>query len=545
MSAPNDDDIDAILSKIEASGRLGERSRLRDILRHLVAEERAGRGERISGYSIGVDVLGRPDDFDPNSDSIVRTEINRLRQALELYSGAEGKGDPLRIDVPKGSYRPRIRRTPEVKRRMPVVLGLVAALAVVFTGGLYAFGPLYRDAGPTQVPFQGPRILLEALVPVQSETPVAAIASGISFELTTDLTQYSWLAVSRVPGAGQAPPQPTNADFVLSGEVSVVEDILIVAVSLSTAQEGDVVWTKKFERTFEPKEIGELQRELAYSIASTLGQDEGVIPTVLLSHRSPLDAISLENFECLMGIYGYWENPTEEEHARLSSCLLETTERNPNYAEAWAALAFIYLDEGREGLNLRADADPWKDADQAVRNALEIAPLSSLVLNAAMTLAVAQPNPDHDAFQQYGARELEMRPNNAFTLANFGAKLALNAGNWKEGMLLHARALDLDHNPPSWVHFAPAYQALLFGSDAEFVATAESLQPRGSKPVELLRAMSARLTGDDAALAESISLLNSYGIATQSDAISYIENRRFAPELTRRLVEEIKNLPGM
>ncbi len=546
MSSRVQDDIDAALSRIEESGRLGERSRLRDILRYLVAEERAGRGERISGYSIGIDVLGRPDDFDPNSDSIVRTEMNRLRQALELYFGSEGKGSNVTIEIPKGSYRPRIDVSSRPTGRKWLALLAAASLAIVVAGGIYAIDPFARKAGPPQSSFNGPRIMLASLVPIHADAPVEAIASGLSFELTTDLTQYSWLAVSQLPLAAEyTSVEPDIADFVLSGEVSIVEATLVVTVSLSTTRDRDVVWTKRLERPFEPEHIGALQRELAYTIATALGQREGIVPTLLLSHRSPLDAVSLENFVCLMSLYGYWEAPTEKAHAQLRDCLIETTTRSPEYAEAWAALGFIYLDEGREGLNPREGADPWQDASRAVDRALDTAPLSSLVLNAAMTVAAARPDPDYDALRRYGERELEMRPNSAFTLANFGAKLALNAGDWKEGMLLHARARDLDRQPPSWVNFAPAYEALLFGSEQEFAAKTAQLQPRGSTPVELLRALSARQTGDQDALSRCIDFLKTRGIATKEAAIAYVKNRRFSPELTGRLIEEIKILPGI
>ena len=34
----------------------------------------AGRGDRLKGYTIGVEALGRPDSFDPQIDPIVRVE---------------------------------------------------------------------------------------------------------------------------------------------------------------------------------------------------------------------------------------------------------------------------------------------------------------------------------------------------------------------------------------------------------------------------------------------------------------------------------------
>ncbi|MEM7508481.1 MAG: hypothetical protein AAF415_17250 [Pseudomonadota bacterium] len=539
-------EIEAALDRIENSGRLGERSRLRDILRYLVTEELHGRGGRISGYSIGVDVLSRPEEFDPNTDSIVRTEVNRLRQALELYFNTEGVADPVRIEIPKGSYRPLITHV-EPRRRKPMrAIALLVGMLVAGTAAFYAATQFQGGATRPAEVFNGPRLIVLPLTPVGGSGAIEALASGVSFELISDLTQYPWLAVSSLPSrADPTPPAATGADFYLSGEIAVLNGTLTTTVSLSTGPDQQLVWTKRVERAFQAEDIAELQRHLAFEIATALGEREGVVPSLLLSNRSPLDDVSVENLTCLMRIYSYWEEPSAPEHAYMRECLIEATSRSPGHAEAWAALAFIYMDEGREGLNIRPDADHWDDAQKAVDTALEIAPLSSLVLNAAMTLAVAHPVPDHEAFRRYGERELEMRPNNAFALANFGAKMALNAGDWKQGMLLHGRALELDVHPPSWVHFAPAYQALLFGSQAELTETSTRLSPRGSKPVELLRAISAHAAGDEAALRESLEQLKDGGIATRQHALTYIENRRFTPALAQKLAEEIETLPGL
>ncbi len=73
----------------------------------------AGRGAEIKGYTIAVEALGRPEDFDPVSDPIVRVEAGRLRRALEQYYAGEGAADPVRIEVARGGYVPVFLRTGE------------------------------------------------------------------------------------------------------------------------------------------------------------------------------------------------------------------------------------------------------------------------------------------------------------------------------------------------------------------------------------------------------------------------------------------------
>ena len=68
----------------------------------MVEETLAGRGDRIKAYTIATAALGRDDNFDPQIDPIVRVEAGRLRQALRQYYAAEGRHDPIVIDLPVG-----------------------------------------------------------------------------------------------------------------------------------------------------------------------------------------------------------------------------------------------------------------------------------------------------------------------------------------------------------------------------------------------------------------------------------------------------------
>ena len=73
-------------------------------LQFVVSEKLAGHDDEIKEYTIGVRALGRPPDFNPQLDAIVRIHAGRLRRALMQYYYGEGKNDPILISIPKGSY---------------------------------------------------------------------------------------------------------------------------------------------------------------------------------------------------------------------------------------------------------------------------------------------------------------------------------------------------------------------------------------------------------------------------------------------------------
>ncbi len=86
------------------SARFKTSPRLSRLLQFLVDETIDGRGGSLKGYAIGLEVFDKRDDFDPSQDPIVRVQMGRLRQALELYYHDEGAADPVRIRLTKGSY---------------------------------------------------------------------------------------------------------------------------------------------------------------------------------------------------------------------------------------------------------------------------------------------------------------------------------------------------------------------------------------------------------------------------------------------------------
>src|SRR5688572_18797552 len=69
--------------------------RLRHFLRFAVEQTLRGRPEVLKEYSIGLEVFGKPETFDPRLDSIVRVEARRLRLMVDRYYASEGRHDPV------------------------------------------------------------------------------------------------------------------------------------------------------------------------------------------------------------------------------------------------------------------------------------------------------------------------------------------------------------------------------------------------------------------------------------------------------------------
>jgi Malectin domain len=73
-----------------------------------------GAADDIKEYNIAVDALGRPVDFDPKRDSIVRVEVHRLRKKIETFYRTEGADHAIRLVIDPGKYVPRFEQASPV-----------------------------------------------------------------------------------------------------------------------------------------------------------------------------------------------------------------------------------------------------------------------------------------------------------------------------------------------------------------------------------------------------------------------------------------------
>jgi hypothetical protein len=83
---------------------------LQQLFQFLAAKAIQGSAENLKEYTIGVEAFGRPQDFDPKTDTIVRVQIHRLRQKLKEYYDTEGSRDLITIEIPKGHYLPSFEK---------------------------------------------------------------------------------------------------------------------------------------------------------------------------------------------------------------------------------------------------------------------------------------------------------------------------------------------------------------------------------------------------------------------------------------------------
>jgi TolB-like protein len=120
----------AQVQRIVASTIFSKSARMQRFIEFAARHEVSGAGDPLKEYVIGINVFDRRPSYDPRIDPIVRVEARRLRTKLTAYYASAGRGDPILIDVPKGTYTPVFRTRPAAPAMIQVMDNPTRAPAV-------------------------------------------------------------------------------------------------------------------------------------------------------------------------------------------------------------------------------------------------------------------------------------------------------------------------------------------------------------------------------------------------------------------------------
>ena len=479
------DDVRAELERVLSSAAFAGSNRLQLFLRHVTEQTLAGQGERLKGYSIGLEVFGKDPSFDAQADSLVRVEAGRLRKKLEQYYREEGAGDPIEIRLPKGGYAPTFRLMERPAgpvagglissrtRVAMIVLALAAGLAVGLVLVWQDWGSLLTAGQEAPPPERGapaaPRGKAVAVLPFTNLSADPAqdyFADGMTQEVITALTRFEDLFVIasdtsftykgrdiELPELGEA----LQVQFVLLGSVRQDSSTVRVTAQLLDVGDGTVRWAENYDRHLTVNHLLEIQSDIAGDIVATVAPPYGIIPRGRLQRAAAERPADLAAYDCVLRTYAYWRVLSPREHAVVRDCLERTLEADPGYAKAWALLSMVHLDRKQLGFNPRRGPREALDLGMAAaRRAVELSAESAVAFQALATAHFA--SFETAEFAAAAERALKLNPNDSTILADLGTKLAL-IGQWGRGLGLLRKAIERNPVHPGWYHVAFALNA--------------------------------------------------------------------------------------
>jgi len=193
------------LQALLQSGLVRENTDLYTLLRYL-GKKSLENGDALKEYTIGVEALGKPKDYDPRLDPTVRVDISKLRAKLREYYREQGAAKAVHFEIPRGEYhltfvRP-LQAAPAPRETRLLRRSLLAAAAAVAL--LAASWPLVSPRlGKSPAPALAPE--LQALwAPFLQRSVPTVISYGTPLFLKLDRVFYRDPRVNRPEEGEQA-----------------------------------------------------------------------------------------------------------------------------------------------------------------------------------------------------------------------------------------------------------------------------------------------------------------------------------------------------
>ena len=265
-----------------------------------------------------------------------------------------------------------------------------------------------------------------------------------------------------------------GARYVVEGSVQKAGDTLRITAQLLDAKDGTHLWADTYDRDLSTSNIFAVQDEITEQVVGTIAGLYGVISRDQVSEVKEKPTESLAAYECVLRTIAYYRDRTSAtEHEKLRRCLERAVKSDPGYANAWAALSFIYFDEHRNNYNPRPGS--LDRALDAARRAVDTGPTMQFPHSALASVHFYRH--DLDAFYAEAERTIALNPNNSARLAHLGG-LMLNAGD-ERGIALVRKAAKLDPFHPTWFNFHFSFYHFERGEYEEALVAARKINNPG------------------------------------------------------------------
>ncbi|CAB1076056.1 Adenylate cyclase (EC [Olavius algarvensis Delta 1 endosymbiont] len=324
-------------------------------------------------YGDGVNVAARLEGLaDPGGICISKTAFDHIESKLPY--GYEFLGDQTvkNIVKPVGAYRvmmePRITAAGEPKdeqpasmRRMPILVGAVAIVALSIAVGVWYFHtrptqPLEEAASIEKMAYPLPDKPSFAVLPfvnVSNDPDLEYFCDGITETTISTLSQspFVFVIASNSSFTYKGKPVKVNkvaeelgVQYVVEGSVQKSGDRVRIAVQLIDALTGRHIWSERYDRNL--KDLFKLQDEIAFEILKSTQIDDALIGKVknwfARGGTNSIDA----HLIFLEAMYNYHHH-TENHLIKAKQLFEEATAIDPNFALAHTMLSYTYQFLGR------------------------------------------------------------------------------------------------------------------------------------------------------------------------------------------------------
>ena len=399
-------------------------------LEFVVRKTLSGDSVEIKGYTVATRVFGRREDFDQATDPIVSIQANKLRRALEHYYLTVGDKDPVRIEIPKGSYVPNF--TERVAEHL-------------------ASARLENEPNISRFKGSWPAVVIRPFQNLTGDPDLDYMAIGMATELATEITRYQEIRVLLMQHreGGQKHAEDTGARFVLDGSIQRGASGLKVNANLVDVSTGLQIWGDSYKTDRSPSRLIVFQEEVANTIASKIISEYGIIAKTLSHESKQHPPSTLKTYEAMLRYYEFNAHFTAETFFDAFEALQHASRKEPDCGLVWSMLARLFaVNYSMELFDLETPLEKavafaergvqLEPADQRTRLILAFVRLFENEISAGLA--------ETD-------RALALNPNSLVFLENIGHLLTL-FGDWQRGPALIRKAIDANPYYSNIAHYS-------------------------------------------------------------------------------------------
>ena len=195
---------------------------------------------------------------------------------------------------------------------------------------------------------------------------LTALAEGLSEEIVTglvallvppgDRAQLDRAATPARPPTSRTIGKELGARYVMEGSLRQAGPRSASRCSSWTRAPAPTSGPRPTTAPFSPDAVFALQDDLVPRIVSTVADSNGVLPRTHERSAPRPGPRHLSPYEAVLRSFGYFERVTAEELAAARAGLERAVRRAPDYADAWAMLALLCVQDHGQGFNLQPDS---------------------------------------------------------------------------------------------------------------------------------------------------------------------------------------------
>jgi adenylate cyclase len=417
-------------------------------------------------YGTGVNVAVRLEQLaEPGGICISQTVYDQVRKIIEIPFQDIGERRLKNITEPIRVYRilpapPSwlhllfSRRGP--RRHLSATAGVLILLLAAAAGAFYLRQPAALWSallGQEEKLPEHPAIAVLPFDDMSAGHDQEYLADGITEELITGLAKFPDLVVMARNSTFTYKDKPTdirqvgkdlNVRYVVEGSLQRADQNVRVTAQLIDASTGQHIWADRYDRQVE--NIFTIRDEITRAIAGTLGGLQGKVAQAEIARVSAINPNSFTAYDYLMRGWHEWYKFTPEGNAAARDLFDQAKKIDPNYARAYAGLAWTYAND--------YDFEWTDDFDNAVKLALENASTAVRLdpddYQAHWALGWAYLyNWEHDKAMASYLRARQLNPNDAEVLAEM-ANLLIYVGQPKQAIDQLKEAIRLNPFHDKW-----------------------------------------------------------------------------------------------